>query len=146
MPSDVIYLDGERQVIEVSKPDNEINLGDTAYETVEGVYLGGNKIGDSISLIDGANLSGVYGERELTVALNTENGRKIVKVPVLVVTKYIRNAEDLTTSLRISDNGNFGYYELKNDITLDSLSNGEAKVAFDGSNGFRGFSKVKDIL
>ena len=52
MPSDVIYLDGERQVIEVSKPDNEINLGDTAYETVEGVYLGGNKIGDSISLID----------------------------------------------------------------------------------------------
>lgn len=143
MPSDVIYLDGERQVIEVSKPDNEINLGDTAYETVEGVYLGGNKIGDSISLIDGANLSGVYGERELTVALNTENGRKIVKVPVLVVTKYIRNAEDLTTSLRISDNGNFGYYELKNDITLDSLSNGVGKVAFDGSNGFRGIFEGK---
>lgn len=143
MPSDVIYLDGERQVIEVSKPDNEINLGDTAYETVEGVYLGGNKIGDSISLIDGANLSGVYGERELTVVLNTENGRKIVKVPVLVVTKYIRNAEDLTTSLRISENGNFGYYELKNDITLDSLSNGEAKVAFDGSNGFRGIFEGK---
>lgn len=143
MPSDVIYLDGERQVIEVSKPDNEINLGDTAYETIEGVYLGGNKIGDSISLIDGANLSGVYGERELTVVLNTENGRKIVKVPVLVVTKYIRNAEDLTTSLRISDNGNFGYYELKNDITLDSLSNGEAKVAFDGSNGFRGIFEGK---
>ncbi len=142
-PSDVIYLDGERQVIEVSKPDNEINLGDTAYETVEGVYLGGNKIGDSISLIDGANLSGVYGERELTVVLNTENGRKIVKVPVLVVTKYIRNAEDLTTSLKISDNGNFGYYELKNDITLDSLSNGAAKVAFDGSNGFRGIFEGK---
>ena len=143
IPSDVIYLDGERQVIEVSKPDNEINLGDTAYETIEGVYLGRNKIGDSISLIDGANLSGVYGERELTVALNTENGRKTVKVPVLVVTKYIRNAEDLTTSLRISDNGNFGYYELKNDITLDSLSNGEAKVAFDGSNGFRGIFEGK---
>ena len=143
IPSDVIYLDGERQVIEVSKSDNEINLGDTAYETVEGVYLGGNKIGDSISAIDGANLSGVYGERELTVVLNTENGRKIVKVPVLVVTKYIRNAEDLTTSLRISDNGNFGYYELKNDITLDSLSNGEAKVAFDGSNGFRGIFEGK---
>ena len=143
MPSDVIYLDGERQVIEVSKTDNEINLGDTAYETVEGVYLGGNKIGDSISLIDGANLSGVYGERELTVVLNTENGQTIVKVPVLVVTKYIGNAEDLTTSLRISDNGNFGYYELKNDITLDSLSNGEAKVAFDGSNGFRGIFEGK---
>lgn len=143
MPSDVIYLDGERQVIEVSKTDNEINLGDTAYETIEGVYLGGNKIGDSISLIDGANLSGVYGERELTVVLNTENGRKIVKVPVFVVTKYIGNAEDLTTSLRISNNGNFGYYELKNDITLDSLSNGEAKVAFDGSNGFRGIFEGK---
>lgn len=143
MPSDVIYLDGERQVIEVSKPDNEINLGDTAYETIEGVYLGGNKIGDSISLIDGANLSGVYGERELTVVLNTENGQTIVKVPVLVVTKYIGNAEDLTTSLRISNNGNFGYYELKNDITLDSLSNGEAGVAFDGSNGFRGIFEGK---
>ena len=143
MPSDVIYLDGERQVIEVSKPDNEINLGDTAYETVEGVYLGGNKIGDSISLIDGANLSEVYGERELTVALNTENGRKIVKVPVLVVTKYIGNADDLTASLAMSENGNFGYYELKNDITLDSLSNGEAKVAFDGSNGFRGIFEGK---
>ena len=143
IPSDVIYLDGERQVIEVSKTDNEINLGDTAYETIEGVYLGGNKIGDSISLIDGANLSGVYGERELTVALNTENGQTIVKVPVLVVTKYIGNAEDLTTSLKISDNGNFGYYELKNDITLDSLSNGEAKVAFDGSNGFRGIFEGK---
>lgn len=142
-PSDVIYLDGERQVIEVSKTDNEINLGDTAYETVEGVYLGGNKIGDSISLIDGANLSGVYGERELTVALNTENGQTIVKVPVLVVTKYIGNADDLTASLAVSENGNFGYYELKNDITLDSLSNGAAGVAFDGSNGFRGIFEGK---
>ncbi len=136
-PSEIEYVGGNRQVIEVSKSDNSINLGEIAYSSVESVSLNNVVLGNSLSAINGKDLANYYGERELTVIVNTENGKKTVKVPILIVTKYIYTAEDLALSLQTSATRNYGYYELKNDITLDSFSN-EAKAAFRGKNGFCG--------
>ena len=136
-PSEIEYVGGSRQVIEVSKSDNSINLGEIAYSSVESVSVNNVVLGNSLSAINGKDLANYYGERELTVIVNTENGKKTVKVPILIVTKYIYTAEDLVLSLQTSATRNYGYYELKNDITLDSFSN-EAKAAFSGKNGFCG--------
>ena len=136
-PSEIEYVGGSRQVIEVSKSDNSINLGEIAYSSVESVSVNNVFLGNSLSAINGKDLANYYGERELTVIVNTENGKKTVKVPILIVTKYIYTAEDLVLSLQTSATRNYGYYELKNDITLDSFSN-EAKAAFSGKNGFCG--------
>ena len=136
-PSEIEYVGGSRQVIEVSKSDNSINLGEIAYSSVESVSVNNVVLGNSLSAINGKDLANYYGERELTVIVNTENGKKTVKVPILIVTKYIYTAEDLLASLQTSATRNYGYYELKNDITLDSFSN-EAKAAFSGKNGFCG--------
>ncbi len=136
-PSEIEYVGGSRQVIEVSKSDNSINLGEIAYSSVESVSVNNVVLGNSLSAINGKDLANYYGERELTVIVNTENGKKTVKVPILIVTKYIYTAEDLVLSLQTSATRNYGYYELKNDITLDSFSN-EAKAAFRGKNGFCG--------
>ena len=139
-PSEIEYVDGERQVIEVSKQDNSVNLGDEIADfSVEGVFVNNVALGDSLSAIDGSKLADFYGERELTVIVkNTENDQKIVKVPVLIVTKYISTPEDLKTALKISEQGNYGYYELKNNITLDAFANDVGDVAFNGGNGFCG--------
>ena len=136
-PSEIEYVGGSRQVIEVSKSDNSINLGEIAYSSVESVSVNNVVLGNSLSAINGKDLANYYGERELTVIVNTENGKKTVKVPILIVTKYIYTAEDLAASLQTSATRNYGYYVLKNDITLDSFSN-EAKAAFSGKNGFCG--------
>ena len=136
-PSEIEYVGGSRQVIEVSKSDNSINLGEIAYSSIESVSVNNVVLGNSLSAINGKDLANYYGERELTVIVNTENGKKTVKVPILIVTKYIYTAEDLALSLQTSATRNYGYYELKNDITLDSFSN-EAKAAFRGKNGFCG--------
>ena len=136
-PSEIEYVGGSRQVIEVSKSDNSINLGEIAYSSVESISVNNVVLGNSLSAINGKDLANYYGERELTVIVNTENGKKTVKVPILIVTKYIYTAEDLVLSLQTSATRNYGYYELKNDITLDSFSN-EAKAAFSGKNGFCG--------
>ena len=136
-PSEIEYVGGSRQVIEVSKSDNSINLGEIAYSSVESVSVNNVVLGNSLSAINGKDLANYYGERELTVIVNTENGKKTVKVPILIVTKYIYTAEDLVAALQTSATRNYGYYELKNDITLDSFSN-EAKAAFSGKNGFCG--------
>ena len=143
-PSEIEYVDGERQVIEVSKSDNSVTLGEITYSSVEGVFVNNVDLGGSLSAIDGSKLADFYGERELTVIVNTENGQKIVKVPVLIVTKYISTAEDLTTALKISAQGNYGYYELTNDITLDAFANDVGEVAFNGGNGFCGIFEGKD--
>ena len=136
-PSEIEYVGGSRQVIEVSKSDNSINLGEIAYSSIESVSVNNVVLGNSLSAINGKDLANYYGERELTVIVNTENGKKTVKVPILIVTKYIYTAEDLALSLQTSATRNYGYYELKNDITLDSFSN-EAKAAFNNRNGFSG--------
>ena len=136
-PDETEYVDGERQVIEVSKSDNSVNLGDVVYTSVESVYLDNVRIDGSLSALKGSDFANYYGERELTVTVNTENRKKTVKVPVLIVTKYIYTAEDLNAALKITSARNYGYYELKNDITLNDFSN-EAKVAFSGKNGFCG--------
>ena len=136
-PDETEYVDGERQVIEVSKTDNSINLGDVVYASVESIYLDNVRIDGSLSALKGSDFANYYGERELTVTVNTENGKKTVKVPILIVTKYITTAEDLNAALKITSARNYGYYELKNDITLNDFSN-EAKVAFSGKNGFCG--------
>ena len=144
-PSEIEYVKGERQVIEVSKPDNSVNLGDEIADfSVEGVFVNNVALGDSLSAIDGNKLADFYGERELTVIVNTENGQKIVKVPVLIVTKYISTADELKTALKISEQGNYGYYELKNNITLDAFANDVGDVAFNGGNGFCGIFEGKD--
>ena len=136
-PDETEYVDGERQVIEVSKADNSINLGDVVYASVESIYLDNVRIDGSLSALKGSDFANYYGERELTVTVNTENGKKTVKVPILIVTRYIYTAEDLNAALKITSARNYGYYELKNDITLNDFSN-EAKVAFSGKNGFCG--------
>ena len=136
-PDETEYVDGERQVIEVSKTDNSINLGNVVYNSVESIYLDNVRIDGSLSALKGSDFANYYGERELTVTVNTENGKKTVKVPILIVTKYIYTAEDLNAALKITSARNYGYYELKNDITLNDFSN-EAKVAFSGKNGFCG--------
>ena len=136
-PDETEYVDGERQVIEVSKTDNSINLGDVVYASVESIYLDNVRIDGSLSALKGSDFANYYGERELTVTVNTENGKKTVKVPILIVTKYIYTAEDLNAALTITSKRNYGYYELKNDLTLNDFSN-EAKVAFSGKNGFCG--------
>ncbi len=136
-PDETEYVDGERQVIEVSKADNSVNLGDVVYASVESIYLDNVRIDGSLSALKGSDFANYYGERELTVTVNTESGKKTVKVPILIVTKYITTAEDLTAALKITSARNYGYYELKNDITLNDFSN-EAKVAFSGKNGFCG--------
>ena len=136
-PDETEYVDGERQVIEVSKTDNSINLGDVVYASVESIYLDNVRIDGSLSALKGSDFANYYGERELTVTVNTENGKKTVKVPILIVTKYIYTAEDLNAALKITSARNYGYYELKNDLTLNDFSN-EAKVAFSGKNGFCG--------
>ena len=136
-PVETEYVVGDRQVVEVAKTNNTLNLGDVAYNSVESISISNVSLGNSLDSIDGSKFENIYGERELTVVVNTENGKKIVKVPVLVVTKYIYTAEDLISALTITSERNYGYYELKNDITLDSFSN-EAKVAFSGRNGFCG--------
>ena len=136
-PVETEYVVGDRQVVEVAKTNNTLNLGDVAYSSVESISISNVSLGNSLDSIDGSKFENIYGERELTVVVNTENGKKIVKVPVLVVTKYISTAEDLISALTITSERNYGYYELKNDITLDSFSN-EAKVAFSGRNGFCG--------
>ena len=136
-PDETEYVDGERQVIEVSKTDNSINLGDVVYASVESIYLDNVRIDGSLSALKGSDFANYYGERELTVTVNTENGKKTVKVPILIVTKYITTAEDLNAALKITSERNYGYYELKNDLTLNDFSN-EAKVAFSGKNGFCG--------
>ena len=136
-PDETEYVDGERQVIEVSKSDNSVNLGDVVYTSVESVYLDNVRIDGSLSALKGSDFANYYGERELAVTVNTESRKKTVKVPVLIVTKYIYTAEDLNAALKITSARNYGYYELKNDITLNDFSN-EAKVAFSGKNGFCG--------
>ena len=136
-PDETEYVDGERQVIEVSKTNNSINLGDVVYASVESIYLDNVRIDGSLSALKGSDFANYYGERELTVTINTENGKKTVKVPILIVTKYIYTAEDLNAALKITSERNYGYYELKNDLTLNDFSN-EAKVAFSGKNGFCG--------
>ena len=136
-PDETEYVDGERQVIEVSKTNNSINLGDVVYASVESIYLDNVRIDGSLSALKGSDFANYYGERELTVTVNTENGKKTVKVPILIVTKYITTAEDLNAALTITSERNYGYYELKNDLTLNDFSN-EAKVAFSGKNGFCG--------
>ena len=141
-PSEIEYLGGERQVIEISKSDNSISLGSVAYDSVESIYINNISLGNSLANINGSDMTGVYGERELTVMVNAENGQKIVKVPVLIVTKYISTAEELKAALKIGEQGNYGYYELKNDITLDEFAN-EAGVAFNGKNGFCGIFEGK---
>ena len=134
---DVVYIDGERQVIEVAKTDNTVNLGNIRYDSVERISFNGADLGTSLSAINGGDLAGVYGERELTVTVNTSDGRKTVKVPVLVVTKYITTAEELKEVLTVTTERNYGYYELKNDITLDAFS-AVGNVRFTGKNGFCG--------
>ena len=135
--SDVSYVGGERQVIEIGKADNAITLGDIAYESVEKISLNGKDLGASLTAINGESLADVYGERELTVTVNIGDGKKTVKVPVLVVTKYIYTAEDLKAALAISNKRNYGYYELKNDLTLDAFNNA-LTAQFSGKNGFCG--------
>ena len=136
-PDETEYVDGERQVIDVSESNNSINLGDVVYTSVESIYLDNVRIDGSLSALKGSDFANYYGERELTVTVNTESGKKTVKVPILIVTKYITTAEDLNAALTITSKRNYGYYELKNDITLNDFSN-EAKVAFSGKNGFCG--------
>ena len=136
-PDETEYVDGERQVIEVSKADNSVNLGDVVYASVESIYLDNVRIDGSLSALKGSDFANYYGERELTVTVNTESGKKTVKVPILIVTKYITTAEELNAALTITSSRNYGYYELKNDLTLNDFSN-EAKVAFSGKNGFCG--------
>ena len=136
-PDETEYVDGERQIIEVSKADNSVNLGDVVYASVESIYLDNIRIDGSLSALKGSDFANYYGERELTVTVNTESGKKTVKVPILIVTKYITTAEDLNAALKITSERNYGYYELKNDLTLNDFSN-EAKVAFSGKNGFCG--------
>lgn len=128
---------GDRQVVEAAKTANTLNLGDVEYSSVESIYVNNVSLGNSLNSIDGSKFANIYGERELTVVVNSENGKKIIKVPVLVVTKYIYTAEDLISALKITSERNYGYYELKNDITLGSFSN-EAKASFSGRNGFCG--------
>ena len=136
-PDETEYVDGERQVIDVSEPNNSINLGDVVYASVESIYLDNVRIDGSLSALKGSDFANYYGERELTVTVNTESGKKTVKVPILIVTKYITTAEELNAALKITSARNYGYYELKNDLTLNDFSN-EAKVAFSGKNGFCG--------
>ena len=136
-PDETEYVDGERQVIEVSKSDNSVTLGNVVYTSVESIYLDNVRIDGSLSALKGSDFANYYGERELTVTVNTESGKKTVKVPILIVTKYIYTAEDLNAALTITSERNYGYYELKNDLTLNDFSN-EAKVAFSGKNGFCG--------
>ena len=136
-PDEIEYVDGERQVIEVSKSDNSVTLGDVVYASVESIYLDNVRIDGSLSALKGSDFANYYGERELTVTVNTESGKKTVKVPILIVTKYIYTAEDLNAALKITSTRNYGYYELKKDIALSDFSN-EAKVAFSGKNGFCG--------
>ena len=136
-PSEIEYVGGSRQVIEVSKSNNPINLGDVVFTSVESIYLDNVRIDGSLSALNGSDFANYYGERELTVTVNTESGKKTVKVPILIVTKCIYTAEDLNAALKITSARNYGYYELKNDITLNDFSN-EAKVAFSGKNGFCG--------
>ena len=136
-PDEIEYVDGERQVIEVSKSDNSVTLGDVVYASVESIYLDNVRIDGSLSALKGSDFANYYGEKELTVTVNTESGKKTVKVPILIVTKYIYTAEDLNAALKITSARNYGYYELKKDIALSDFSN-EAKVAFSGKNGFCG--------
>ncbi len=136
-PSEIEYLGGARQIIEAEKADNSVSLGEIAYTSVESVYINNVNLGNSLSAINGSLLANFYGERELSVVINTESGKKTVKVPILVVTKYIYDAQDLSEALKITASRNYGYYELKNDINLDAFSN-EAKTAFSGKNGFSG--------
>lgn len=136
-PVETEYVVGDRQVVEAAKTANTLNLGDVEYSSVESIYVNNVSLGNSLNSIDGSKFSNIYGERELTVVVNSENGKKIIKVPVLVVTKYIYTAEDLISALKITSERNYGYYELKNDITLGSFSN-EAKASFSGRNGFCG--------
>ena len=136
-PVETEYVVGDRQVVEAAKTANTLNLGDVEYSSVESIYVNNISLGNSLNSIDGSKFANIYGERELTVVVNSENGKKIIKVPVLVVTKYIYTAEDLISALKITSERNYGYYELKNDITLGSFSN-EAKASFSGRNGFCG--------
>lgn len=136
-PVETEYVVGDRQVVEAAKTANTLNLGDVEYSSVESIYINNVSLGNSLNSIDGSKFANIYGERELTVVVNSENGKKIIKVPVLVVTKYIYTAEDLISALKITSERNYGYYELKNDITLGSFSN-EAKASFSGRNGFCG--------
>ena len=136
-PLETEYVVGDRQVVEAAKTANTLNLGDVEYSSVESIYVNNVSLGNSLNSIDGSKFANIYGERELTVVVNSENGKKIIKVPVLVVTKYIYTAEDLISALKIPSERNYGYYELKNDITLGSFSN-EAKASFSGRNGFCG--------
>ena len=136
-PVETEYVVGDRQVVEAAKTANTLNLGDVEYSSVESISINNVSLGNSLNSIDGSKFANIYGERELTVVVNSENGKKIIKVPVLVVTKYIYTAEDLISALKITSERNYGYYELKNDITLGSFSN-EAKASFSGRNGFCG--------
>ena len=136
-PVETEYVVGDRQVVEAAKTANTLNLGDVEYSSVESIYVNNVSLGNSLNSIDGSKFANIYGERELTVVVNSENGKKIIKVPVLVVTKYIYTADDLISALKITAERNYGYYELKNDITLGSFSN-EAKASFSGRNGFCG--------
>lgn len=136
-PVETEYVVGDRQVVEAAKTANTLNLGDVEYSSVESIYVNNVSLGNSLNSIDGSKFANIYGERELTVVVNSENGKKIIKVPVLVVTKFIYTAEDLISALKITSERNYGYYELKNDITLGSFSN-EAKASFSGRNGFCG--------
>ncbi len=142
-PSEIERVGGERQVIDLSKEDNAVNLGEIAYDSVDGIYINNISLGNSLTSIKGSDLTGIYGERELSVKVRAEKEQKIVKIPVLIVTKFISNAEELKEALTIKEQGNYGYYELKNDIIIDALENDAGDVVFDGKNGFCGIFEGK---
>lgn len=78
-PDEIEYVDGERQVIEVSKSDNSVTLGDVVYASVESIYLDNVRIDGSLSALKGSDFANYYGERELTVTVNTESGKRRLK-------------------------------------------------------------------
>ena len=113
------------------------------YKSVTKVAFNGSDISDSASVAVNA-FDYAYGEKELTVTvLTNDDVSHAITLPVLLVTKVIKTADDYSAWVTIakaceSDASLWGgYFMLGNDISAQTMVTFK-RTSTNGSNGFKG--------
>lgn len=120
----------------------ELDEGSISGISIGGIDLGTNPASIQTSKIKEANIAG---ERDIVLNAKKDGKDVIVYVPVLLITKVIKDATEFAAldTYRVDKTTNYGYYRLANDIGSSSapVSHGghlAEQVNDNGSFGFRG--------
>ncbi len=113
------------------------------YKSVTKVAYNGTDISDSAS-VSVNDFGYAYGEKELTVTvLTSDDAAHTITVPVLLVTKVIKTADDYSNWITIAkaceseENIWGGYFMLGNDISAQTMVTFK-RTSVDGKTGFKG--------